>query len=347
MCPVHARKEQKAAAKPSFKLLLWTAIAGLIFGLIQAGEPVEDGLRTLRNNINWREASGEIVLVKIDDKSVRDVGAWPWPRSRYADLTDRLTEAGARRIVFNIPLSGPTHPVDDRRFAQALDRSGRAILAVKTRSGPNNGAEQASLPYRPLTRRAQIGSTTAQYNFQSAVWRIPYAATTEGKSLWSIAALLANRRGPANDTFMVDYSVDPASIPALSATTVLSGDFGEGAFRGKDVVIGAATEGAADYYYIPGTGKMPSSYIHIIGAETLKAGNPVSLGWAPLFAVALALCALALSRKRATQRYALLGGALIAVVLGPAALERKLVYLDITPALFVLQKVNSVMFWRQ
>jgi hypothetical protein len=41
---------------------------------------------------------------------------------------------------------------------------------------------------------------------------------------------------------MVDYSVDPASIPALSATTVLSGDFGDGAFRGKDVVIGAATE---------------------------------------------------------------------------------------------------------
>ena len=347
MCPVHARKEQKAAAKPSFKLLLWTAIVGLIFGLVEAGEPLENGLRTLRNNMNWRPASGEIVLVKIDDKSVRDLGAWPWPRSRYADLTNELTKAGAKRIVFNVPLSGPTDPAHDRRFAQALDRSGRAILAVKTRSGPNSGAEQASLPYQPLTRHAQIGSTTAQYNFQSTVWRVPYAATTEGRSLWSIAALLADRRGPHSDTFMVDYSVDPASIPALSATTVLSGKFPAKTFRGKDVVVGTATEGAADYYYIPGTGKMPSSYIHIIGAETLKAGNPVSLGWAPLFAVALAFCALALSRKRAAQRYAILGGGLIALVLGPAALERKLVYLDITPALFVTLTVISVLIWRQ
>jgi len=347
MCPVHTRKGQKAAAKPSFKLLLWTAIIGLIFGLIQAGEPVEDGLRTLRNNMNWHDASGQIVLVKIDDKSVRDVGAWPWPRDRYAKITDTLTAAGARRIVFNVPLSGPTDASDDRLFAQALAKSGRAILAVKTRSGPNSGAEQASLPYAPLAEHVQIGSTTAQYNFQSAVWRVPYAATSEGKSLWSIAALLANRRGPPNETFMVDYSINPASIPAMSAGSVLSSQFPADWFRGKDVVVGAATEGAADYYYIPGTGKMPNSYIHIIGAETLRKGIPADVGWAPLFAVALAFCALALSRSSATQRFGLLGGALVALLAGPAAFERRLIYLDVTPALFVLLTVISVLSWQQ
>ena len=347
MCPVHARKEQKAAAKPSFKLLLWTAIIGLVFGVIALGEPVEDGLRILRNNINRHAASGEIVLVKIDDKSVRDVGAWPWPRRRYAELTTALTNAGARRIVFNVPLSGPTESADDRLFAQALASSGRVVLAVKTRSGPNTRTEEASLPYAPLAEQAQLGSTTAQYNFQSAVWRVPYAATSEGKSLWSIAALLGGRRGPPNSTFMIDYSIDPASIPTMSAASILSGRFAEGAVRGKDVIVGPASEGAADYYYIPGTGRMAVSYVHIIGAETLKAGSPIHLGWTPLFILSLALSALALSRKSAPHQYAVLGGALITAALGPALLERKLIYLDVTPALFVILTILSVLVWRQ
>src|SRR4029079_5248515 len=124
----------------SFKLLLWTAIAGLIFGAIAFGQPLEDVLRTLRNGLHWNKASGEIVLVKIDDESIRDVGAWPWPRERYAELTDKLTKAGARRIFFDLPLYGPTDSKDDKDFSAALERSGRAVLAVQARSGPSSRA---------------------------------------------------------------------------------------------------------------------------------------------------------------------------------------------------------------
>ena len=343
---MHARKEQKAAAKPSFKLLLWTAIVGLIFGLIEAGEPLEHGLRTFRNTMHWHKASGDIVFVKIDSDSVRQAGAWPWPRRHYARLADTLTAAGARRIVFNVPLSGPTQPADDRLLATALERSGRAVLALKTRSGPYYGPEQAQMPYGPFIEHAALGSLTAQYNFQSEVWRIPYASTAEGKLIPSVAGILAERTGPADQTFILDYSVDPASIPAISAASVLDGNFSRDQISGKQVVIGAATEGAVDYYFIPGSGKMASSYIHIIGAETLKSGRPVGLGWAPAYLLALAVCALALTRKDPRQQYALLGSGIIAVVLGPAAFEVNLIYLDIAPALFALVTVTSVLGWR-
>jgi adenylate cyclase len=35
---------------------------------------------------------GEIVIVKIDEESVRAVGRWPWSRDRWAKLVKRLTE---------------------------------------------------------------------------------------------------------------------------------------------------------------------------------------------------------------------------------------------------------------
>jgi CHASE2 domain-containing sensor protein/tRNA A-37 threonylcarbamoyl transferase component Bud32 len=39
-----------------------------------------------------REFSSQVVLVKIDDKSIKDIGYWPWPRSYIADMINRLSK---------------------------------------------------------------------------------------------------------------------------------------------------------------------------------------------------------------------------------------------------------------
>ncbi len=51
--------------------MLWIALAGLIFGVLGLGEIGEDVLRAGRNSLHWHKASGDIVLVKIDDESLR------------------------------------------------------------------------------------------------------------------------------------------------------------------------------------------------------------------------------------------------------------------------------------
>ena len=89
------------------KLLLWTAIIGLIFGLIGFGELPEDLLRTSRNSLHQHKASGDIVFVSIDDRSMSEIGRWPWPRRYHAQLTDKLTAAGS-----NLPLSTADAGID-------------------------------------------------------------------------------------------------------------------------------------------------------------------------------------------------------------------------------------------
>src|SRR5471030_2696024 len=48
-----------------------------------------------------------VVIIDIDEKSLKALGQWPWPRTRVADLITRLTELGAVAIGFDIVFAEP------------------------------------------------------------------------------------------------------------------------------------------------------------------------------------------------------------------------------------------------
>ena len=92
-----SKREKSVAEPPPWKLLLWTAVAGLVFGLIGFGEVAEDWLRVARNSFHRHSASGQTVVLAIDDKSLHEIGNWPWRRSVDGQLIDKLSAAGANR----------------------------------------------------------------------------------------------------------------------------------------------------------------------------------------------------------------------------------------------------------
>ncbi len=58
----------------------------------------------LRGSLN---PGDEIVIVGIDDRSLKEVGRWPWSRDRIADLIDAISSGGARTIGVDIIFSEP------------------------------------------------------------------------------------------------------------------------------------------------------------------------------------------------------------------------------------------------
>jgi len=55
-----------------------------------------------------REATERpVVIIDIDEQSLKSVGQWPWPRTRIADLISRLTQMGALVIAFDIVFAEP------------------------------------------------------------------------------------------------------------------------------------------------------------------------------------------------------------------------------------------------
>jgi diguanylate cyclase len=315
---------------------LWIAIAGLIFGVFGIGSTAEEFLRTGRNGLHMHNASGAITVVRIDDDSLRDIGRWPWPRRYHAQLIDALTKAGAKRIFFDVLFHGKSDPVDDQMLASALERSGRVILAARGTSDTGYLSGTAELPEAIFAAHAQVATVSMHFNNLNVIKELPFGLSNHGRPVPSYASLLSGRAGTPDSWFRPDYSIDVHSIPSISAASVFEGKFDPVAVRGKDVVVGATTHALGDNYLVPGIGQMGAVYMHVMGAETLKSGVPVDLGWIPLFLASFAVSAVALLRLNQRHQTVILAFSGIATLLGPALLESHLIFVDVVPGLVVV-----------
>ena len=342
--PVFKRKADKADNSP-VRLVLWTGIVAILLTWIGAIQPFEDVLRVARNRTHVHPASGNIVLVSIDDYALREAGRWPWPRRYHAQLIDRLTAAGASRIFFDIAFETRSNSADDDMLASAIARSKRVTLPVRGQSGPDRIAQESPGPLTMFSRNAKLGSIAILYNFQNAVWSLPYSADYNGARLPSFATSLAGAPMRSGE-FTPDYSIDPTTIPRINAARVLAGDFDPRRVAGKTVIIGTNSEVIGDQFYIPGVGKMGGVFVQIAGAETLIAGKPVNLTFIPAFLLAFALAAFAAFQARPAYRNFLFGGGIVTLLIASTLLEARMIMVDIVPGLFVLTTIWAVLSWR-
>ena len=334
------RKDRARKAERPKRILGWALILGLLFGLVGAGEYAEDRLRVVRNHINERPVSGDIVLVGIDEKSLREVGRWPWPRSRYAELIESIDAAGPKRQVHDILLSERTENRQDRQLADSIASSRNVTLAYLPRAGARDGRIEDIKPLPEFARNAHIATIGVWYNYANEAWLLPQAYRKESGLVPSVASVLADIQPSSDATFRVNYAFAPRTVPVVSAADILARRTNPDVLNGKTVIVGTTTERLGDQFMVPGWGKESGVYIHILGAETLKAGKPIDLGWLPAFVLAAALSCLIITRSGRLQAIGLTGGMLF-LLTAPLLLERNQIFVDITAGLFVVTWVGS------
>jgi len=157
-------------------------------------------------------ADDRVVIVAIDERSLEEVGRWPWPRAKLGDLVARLDDAGVTAIGFDVVFDEPVTTVDrhalesmldadpgrtaaglraaitgelddDAQFAATLRRSGRVILAHFFEFGggtaPDLAQVTASLPSVSVlsTGGAKVASTPGPQTATRA--RVPIRPLTE------------------------------------------------------------------------------------------------------------------------------------------------------------------------
>ena len=326
-------------------MLFWATLAALVIGVLELGQPVDDYLRMVRNKARPQTPSGEIIIIGIDDKSLEQVGSWPWPRRNYVEILRRLEEARPNRIFFDIFFNAKANISEERDFIAALGRSKNVYLAAMLARDATSTKLRPKLPRVEYLKYAKTVSVAVKYSGFSSVRQYAYATDFGSDILPTMAAEIANIKGPPGTNFTIDYAINPEKFPFLSASDLLAGRFDAATIRGRDVIIAAASSEMGDVYYVPGQGQLNGVFVNAIAAETLKAGGTIQLGWLLPLAIGAILAAVHLfTRRRWLGRLAIVI-AISGVTIAPLLAEANGVFYDVMPALVLIATSSISRAW--
>jgi diguanylate cyclase (GGDEF)-like protein/PAS domain S-box-containing protein len=262
-------------------------VALLIAATYLAGwlDPVEQDLVDLRSRLDSRPASGDLLLVLIDPASLQALNSWPWPRRYHATALRHLIAAGASRVAFDIDFSSSSTPLDDRALADALAVAGpeRVALAVHRQWTGNEVFDAIPLPQ--FERHVSPASINVQPDADGLVRRIPTMAEWAQTTVPTMPYWLLGAPGDAARDVVLDFSIDPSTIPTLSFVNVLEDRFDPALVAGRRILIGAAAIELGDWRSVPHYRALPGPLVQALAFETLAqdrslwhvSGGPIAL----------------------------------------------------------------------
>lgn len=243
--------------------------------------------------------SNSILLVEIDDDSIRRLGRWPWSRATHAALIDRLNAGRPQAIAYDVLFTEPTNTQDDEALGRAI-AAGRSVFLPMLPAA----SEQAEA-VRPIDivgySAAGVGYAAIQPDPDGVVRSAVGKATGKGQSQ-HLMSLVARSASGAPDlpsaADLIPFGGGAGRWPEVSAASLLAGEVPPELLRDKLVLVGVTASGLGSRYATP-TGDVMSG-LEIEGylleglrsnAMIARAGLPVSLVLAlvPLWALMILL----------------------------------------------------------
>jgi len=119
------------------------------------------------NAIAPHPSSGVVAIVAIDDRSIAQIGQWPWPRAVEARLVDALRDYNVKVIGFDVIVSEP----DDNDVSRAQIGKRLSALGVKAKAiaeilGPIN--DEAFADAMKTQGETILGYAFESHNFRTA-----------------------------------------------------------------------------------------------------------------------------------------------------------------------------------
>ncbi|WP_088285378.1 CHASE2 domain-containing protein [Ideonella sp. A 288] len=169
------------------------------------------GVEAFTGDMAWRVGASSqperrLVVVDIDEASLRDVGPWPWPRATMAELAQKLAKAGALVQAYDIAFTDAKAGDDELQKAWAqtavvagqvfsIDPSVTPVAGVVSGhlgmagcppfapvSHGHYGSSEALLPAHPA-----VGHLTPRIEADGVVRKLPALVCHQGRAYPSLA----------------------------------------------------------------------------------------------------------------------------------------------------------------
>jgi PAS domain S-box-containing protein len=257
------------------------AAVAVMAALIVAGlggiTPLEHRLMDLRFGVLQRPASGDLVVVEVDNSSLSALGVWPWPRDLHAALIDRLMAAGVRGIAFDIDFSSASTPGADAALAAALARAEHRVVLPVFKQYASLARRDDDLRYTvPLpmfTAHAPLASVNLQPGDDGRVRLYALAEPWGGNLYPSLGAAFATVERPRADDFYIDYGIRPETLPHVSFVDVLQGRVDSAVLKDKLAIVGATAIELGDQASVPVHRILPGVVVQALGYESIAQGR--------------------------------------------------------------------------
>lgn len=137
-----------------------------------------------------------VTIIGIDEPSFAELKQqWPWPRSQHARLLDKLREAGAAVVAFDVVFSEPTLPEEDKALAQAIKRHGNVVLAADMVYDESGDVRQW-LRVEPLKLFSEAGATTGFASVQIDPDGVQRQVPINRDAFWRSILILLDKKSP-------------------------------------------------------------------------------------------------------------------------------------------------------
>lgn len=234
-----------------------------------------------------------IAIIDIDDKSIQEIGPWPWPRSTVAEIIEKLLiQQHVNGIGLDIIFSKYGDAPGDARlnalsqlapvtFAYVLDYTPRYPLLQSGLLPSNSGKAALNDSSEYVTAYGYIGNHSGINDIKCAgnigyipdkdgiIRRIPSKTFFKGKEYPTLSEAMlqcagVNTKAPSDQSglWRLPFKQSIDSLIYISASDVLEGRIPEGYLKEKYILVGSSALSLGDLISTPISPLAPGIAVH-------------------------------------------------------------------------------------
>lgn len=260
-----------------------------------------------------RTPSSQIVILSVDDQSIQKIGRWPWDRSVYAKLIEKIGDY-PKSIGIDISFPEESTKDDDTALADALIKYPKVVLPIEVGSFKFQGSQPVAQtflqPIPELKKNSRQGVVNVVTDTDGVTRKAPIKTLVNGKlvdhfTVETLKIYFQNNQAklkqlesiPTEKGLMIINYVDkPGSFISYPIAKILDGSIDPKVLQDKIVLIGATAQDLHDSQITPvsnGT-SMNGVEIHANALQTILEGKflhtqSLQSLILPIFAIAIIL----------------------------------------------------------
>lgn len=217
-------------------------------------------------NFSYRK---EVAVVGIDDKTLKSLGAWPFNREVFANLTSKLDELGAKVVVYDVLFLEKRE--GDDLFEKTLSNiNNKVILGAKLEDG------SVYESYLSLNKKNVLSAVANVLpDDDGKVRSFPKAQLLNGKCFYGLGEQAFNIWTFKNKS-TCDYQEGSFryadKLDEYSLVDILNGKVSKEKINGKVIFIGSTSLDLEDHFVGMNGNKIPGVYVHANIFSSLLSG---------------------------------------------------------------------------